>query len=98
MASKEITLHVFPRGRPIIGLPTEIRLPRASNGSELYRQLAKASKTSVHRIRVTKGSDGSVVPNKNDVSIADTGLLGDSKIYVKDLGTPILVKKHFISN
>lgn len=37
-------------------------------------------------MRITKGSDHSVVPNSNNVTIEDTGLLNSSVIYVKDLG------------
>lgn len=41
---------------------------------------------SVYRLRVTKGSDGQLVPNSKDVMISRTGLMNGSKVYVKDLG------------
>ena len=79
---------VLPRGKPVKNLPREVNLARASTASELYQQLATSAGTSVHRLRVTKGSDGQLIPNSKDVSISQTGLMGDSKIYVKDLGMP----------
>ena len=86
MSSKDIGLVVLPRGKPVKNLPKEISLPRASTASELYQQLATSAGTSIHRLKVTKGSDGQFIPNSKDVSISQTGLMGDSKIYVKDLG------------
>ena len=87
MASKDIGLVVLPRGKPVKNLPTEIRLAHESPATDLYQKLAAAAGTSIHRIRVTKGSDGNLVPNRSDVTILETGLMGDSKIYVKDLGS-----------
>ena len=91
MASKDVTLVVLPRGKPIRNLPTDVTLPRAGTGAELYQQLATSAGTSIHRLRVTKGNDGSLVPNSRDTSISQTGLMGDSKIYVKDLGNTRLI-------
>jgi very-long-chain enoyl-CoA reductase len=86
MATQLLTLTVLPRGKPIRNLPEETALPRAAPASEIYQTLAKKTGTSVHRIRVTKGSDGQVVPNDKDIPINETGLLDGSKIFVKDLG------------
>ena len=86
MATQAISLVVLPRGKPIRNLPNEVPLPRAAPASEIYQRVAAASGTSVHRIRVTKGSDGQLVPNDKSVPILHTGLLDGSKIYVKDLG------------
>ena len=91
MASKDVTLVVLPRGKPIRNLPTDVTLPRAGTGAELYQQLATSAGTSIHRLRVTKGNDGSLIPNSRDTSISQTGLMGDSKIYVKDLGNTRLM-------
>ena len=86
MSSQTIKLVVLPRGKPIKKLPQEIEVPRNSPAAELYSHLAAASGTSIHRLRVTKGSDGQLVPNRADVSLNNTGLMGGSKIFIKDLG------------
>ena len=86
MASKDICLVVLPRGKPVKNLPKEVHLPRESSATELYSKIATAAGTSIHRLRLTKASDGNLVPNRSDVTVVDTGLMGDSKIYVKDLG------------
>lgn len=49
--------------------------------------IAQASGASIHRLRITKGSDRSVVPNAKNTTIKDTGLKESSVIHVKDLGT-----------
>jgi very-long-chain enoyl-CoA reductase len=86
MANQVMNLVVLPRGKPIKSLPGEIPLPRGAPVSEIYQRLAAESGLSVDRIRVTKGSDGQLVPNTKDTPILSTGLLDGSKIYVKDLG------------
>lgn len=86
MASPSIRLVVSPRGKPIKTLPEDCEVPRNAPASEIYQQLAAASGISVHRLRVTKGSDGQLVPHSKDVMISRTGLMGGSKVYVKDLG------------
>lgn len=57
--------------------------------ANLCEDLAQATKYSVHRLRVTKGSDGSVISSSNDTTIYSTGLRDKSTIYVKDLGPQI---------
>jgi very-long-chain enoyl-CoA reductase len=86
MASQLLTLSVLPKGKPLKKLPTEIALPKAAPASEIYQQIAAKSGVSVHRVRITKGSDGSVIPNDKATPVIDTGLLQGSKIIVKDLG------------
>lgn len=86
MASSTIKLVISPRGKPIRTLPEECDVPRNAPAAEIYQQLAAVSGMSVNRLRVTKGSDGQLVPNSKDVMISRTGLMGGSKIYVKDLG------------
>lgn len=89
MASKTLTFSVRPRGKPLHKLPEELPLPSTSASSDLYNQLATSSKTSVHRLRITKGSDGTHIPNTASLPISDTGLRDGSTIYVKDLGPQI---------
>ena len=60
----------------------------ASTGptAELYEQLAVLAEISVHRLRITKGSDGSFIPSSKVLPVDSTGLRQQSTIYVKDLG------------
>lgn len=97
MSSKNIGLVVLPRGKPVKNLPREVNLSRASTASELYQHLATLAGTSVHRLRVTKGSDGQFIPNSKDVTISQTGLMGDSKIYVKDLGMVLFIHRKSVA-
>ncbi|KAL8948007.1 MAG: hypothetical protein Q9222_005766, partial [Ikaeria aurantiellina] len=89
MASKSLTFSVRPRGKPLKQLPEEVSLSSTSNSAELYAQLAWASNNSIHRLRITKGSDGTLIPNTASTPISDTGLRDGSSIYVKDLGPQV---------
>jgi very-long-chain enoyl-CoA reductase len=53
--------------------------------SDVYNTLAQKTGYSIHRLRITKGSDGSVLPNGSE-TIESSGLRAQSVIYVKDLG------------
>ena len=86
MASQTFGLEVLPKGKPFKNIPSEISLQKGASASEIYQQLAAQLGTSIHRVRVTKGSDGRLVPNDKEVPVSQTGLLDGSKIYVKDLG------------
>ncbi|KAL8821634.1 MAG: hypothetical protein Q9223_000377 [Gallowayella weberi] len=96
MASKTLTFSVRPRGKPLNKLPEELSLSATSTSSDLYSQLASSSKTSIHRLRITKGSDGSLIPNTASLPVSDTGLRDGSSIYVKDLGPQISWRLVFI--
>ncbi|KAL8805335.1 MAG: hypothetical protein Q9182_002009 [Xanthomendoza sp. 2 TL-2023] len=96
MASKTLTFSVRPRGKPLNKLPEELTLSPTSTSSDLYSQLASSSKTSIHRLRITKGSDGSLIPNTASLPVFDTGLRDGSTIYVKDLGPQISWRLVFI--
>ncbi|KAJ5942495.1 hypothetical protein N7516_002663 [Penicillium verrucosum] len=96
MAAGKITLVVQPRGKPIQKLPKEIEIPLNASSEELHTALSAASGCSVHRMRITKGSDHSVVPNSINTIIEDTGLRNSSVIYVKDLGPQIAWRTVFI--
>ena len=54
--------------------------------AEIFKEIAKASQFSIHRLRITKGSDGSPINNVEDVKVHDTGLRNKSAVDVKDLG------------
>lgn len=73
-------------GRPISKLPESITIPSTATGADLYNTLSQQSNFPIHRLRVTKGSDGSFIPGVNGNSIHETGLRNQSTIYVKDLG------------
>ena len=88
-----LTIHV---GKPFKKLPEDISAPYTGKASDLYSQLALKSDTSVHRLRITKGSDGSLVPNSTDVSISQTGLRDQSTVYAKDLGPQIAWRTVFV--
>jgi hypothetical protein len=74
-------------GKPIKKLPKTITVTLSSNGEELHNAIAEASGASVHRLRITKGSDRGVIPNDKGTTMDDTGLRESSVIHVKDLGT-----------
>lgn len=52
---------------------------------DIYNTLSQKTGYSIHRLRITKGSDGSVLPNGSE-TVDDSGLRAQSVIYVKDLG------------
>lgn len=83
-------------GRPIKGLPESITVDSDAPASEIFRKIASVSKFSIHRLRITKGSDGSAIPNAAGVTVHDTGLRNKSAVDVKDLGT--LVSLYFGQN
>ncbi|KAI9847363.1 MAG: 3-oxo-5a-steroid 4- dehydrogenase [Sclerophora amabilis] len=96
MASREVTLAIRPRGKPIPRLPEETVVALNFSASQLYQQLAAQSGVSEHRLRITKGSDGNFIPNSQEVSIDRTGLREQSVVYVKDLGPQIAWRTVFI--
>jgi very-long-chain enoyl-CoA reductase len=83
-------------GKPIKTLPEQIQLKSNTTAAELYSELARTTRYSVHQLRVTKGSDGSAIANNHDTSIYTTGLRDQSTIYVKDLGTQIAWRTVFL--
>ncbi|KAF2760620.1 enoyl reductase [Pseudovirgaria hyperparasitica] len=89
MTSKQLSLAVRPRGKPIRGLPEETNISASDTAEQLYKKIAAESKFSIHRLRITKGSDGAAIPNSKDVTVHDTGLRDQSTINVKDLGPQI---------
>ena len=86
MATQLLTLSVLPKGVPIKKIPSDVALPRGAPSSEIYKQISSQTGYSVHRLRITKGSDGTVVPNDREFSLLRTGLLDGSTVHVKDLG------------
>jgi very-long-chain enoyl-CoA reductase len=94
--SKTLTLQVRPRGKPIRKLPEELSTSSTTTAATLYSQLANSTSYSVHQLRITKGSDGSVIPNSKDTTLSSLGLRDQSQIMVKDLGTQIAWRTVFI--
>ena len=76
-----------PSGRPIKNLPESITVSSDAPASQIFEEVTKASGFSIHRLRITKGSDGSAINNVKDLTVYDTGLRNKSAIDVKDLGT-----------
>ena len=83
-------------GKSIKSLSESVNLKAGATCSELYNSLAKQTRYSVHQLRLTKGSDGSVIPNSKDTSVHSTGLRDQSTIYVKDLGPQIAWRTVFL--
>lgn len=79
-------LQILSLGKPIKKLPREIPVSPDASTQELHSALAGASGQSVHRLRITKGSDGTVVPNAKGTTISAIGLNEKDVIQVKDLG------------
>lgn len=96
MASASLTLIVRPRGKPIRGLPEEIVIDPKDSVAGLYKRIAASSKSSIHRLKITKGSDGSAIPISGVLTIEQTGLRNKSTIDVKDLGPQIAWRTVFI--
>ncbi|OCK95011.1 3-oxo-5-alpha-steroid 4-dehydrogenase family protein-like protein [Cenococcum geophilum 1.58] len=96
MASTSLTLIVRPRGKPIRGLPEEIVIDPKDSVAGLYKKIAASSKSSIHRLKITKGSDGSAIPISGVLTIEQTGLRNKSTIDVKDLGPQIAWRTVFI--
>lgn len=63
-------------------------IPSDAPLADVYAQIAKETSFSVHRLRLTKGSDGKLLPN-DEATVLSTGLRSQSTIYVKDLGPQI---------
>lgn len=83
-------------GRTIKKLPSEATTYLQGSTADLYQRIAAESGISIHRLRLTKGSDGSAVPNAKDYTVERTGLRSDSVVYVKDLGPQIAWRTVFI--
>lgn len=96
MAFEKLTVTVQPRGKPIRKLPKEVNLEPTASTYQLYETLSKTSGLSIHRLRITKGSDHSLVPNAKDATIQDAGLREESTVHVKDLGPQISWRTVFI--
>ena len=84
------------QGKPITKLPEEVGILSDAPTANLYSKIAGFTNLSIHRLRITKGSDGSVVPHSKNVSINSTGLRDQSTVYVKDLGPQIAWRTVFI--
>lgn len=93
---KVLTLRVHPRGVALPRLPEEVEIHLTDTVNALYKRLATAASTSVHRLRITRGSDGGLLANSETTSILATGLKDQSVIYVKDLGPQISWRLVFI--
>ena len=64
-------------------------VPSDASTLEIYSKIASEAKYSVHRLRITKGSDGSAISSSPSTTVISTGLRNQSTIYIKDLGPQI---------
>jgi hypothetical protein len=74
-------------GKPIRTLPKETKIYIQGSASDLYTRIASESKFSLHRLRISKTSDGKAIPNDKSVTVASLELKDGDGIAVKDLGT-----------
>jgi very-long-chain enoyl-CoA reductase len=86
----------FSLGKPIKKLPESLPLSASAPCADIYTALASKTKYSIHQLRITKGSDGSVISNRKDASVHSTGLRDQSTVYVKDLGPQIAWRTVFL--
>ncbi|KAI9832458.1 MAG: 3-oxo-5a-steroid 4- dehydrogenase [Phylliscum demangeonii] len=58
---KTITLQIQPKGKPIPRLPATVTIRAAASPREVYERIAAQTGLSIDRLRIHKGSDGSVL-------------------------------------
>ncbi|KAM5441990.1 Very-long-chain enoyl-CoA reductase [Microsporum ferrugineum] len=87
MANQTIALEVKPRGKPISKLPGTISIGLEESLAALYSTISSRAGFPITRLRITKGSDGSLLKNDASVTVSSTGVRNQSVIYVKDLGS-----------
>ena len=78
--------NLFRAGKPIKNLPETVTVGAEEPSAQLFQRIADAAKFPVHRLRITKGSDGSAIANSRSVTVHQTGLRNKSAVDVKDLG------------
>ncbi|KAL7269642.1 Very-long-chain enoyl-CoA reductase [Rhizina undulata] len=96
-----VTIFIKSRGHPIKRLPETVELDLEKNTTEdLYAIIVQKTGLDRNRLRITKSSDGSVLPTKRDdgkdVMLEDTGLMDESVVFVKDLGPQIAWRTVFL--
>ncbi|RYP58173.1 hypothetical protein DL771_011323 [Monosporascus sp. 5C6A] len=85
-----IVLRIKPRGKPIKTLPVQVSLQPTEPTYALYRQVARTSGYSVHRLRISLREDGNqVVVNDSKSNLAGAGVTNGADLFVKDLGPQI---------
>lgn len=70
--------HINYPGRPIKRLPSSVDVNPESTPSELASKISSKTGLSIHRLRLTKASDGKV--------LEDLNIPANETVYVKDLG------------
>lgn len=76
----------FYTGKPIKNLPKEIQINQDFSGLELHAAIAKDTGRSIYRLRITKQSDGGLIPNTKSSTLSDAGVGDKTVVEVKDLG------------
>ncbi|QDS73560.1 hypothetical protein FKW77_001046 [Venturia effusa] len=95
MSSKHVVLTIKPRGKPIKRLPKESTFASVDSTADLYKNIAAATRYSVHRLRI-KREDGTLVPNDKSTTFDTAGLSASTTVSVKDLGPQIPWRTVFI--
>lgn len=78
-----------PAGKPIRNLPKETYVRPSDSGKDVYERIAAKARTDINRLRITKSSDGSVIPNDGKVTVDSLLLDEGTSIFVKDLGESV---------
>ncbi|KAE8378299.1 3-oxo-5-alpha-steroid 4-dehydrogenase-domain-containing protein [Aspergillus bertholletiae] len=97
MTPATIAVVIHPRGKPIQSLPREVQIALNASTEELYTSLAEATALSIHRLRITNGSDCRLIPNSRKFTIKEVGVKNKSRINVKDLGPQVSWRTVFIA-
>ncbi|KAB8212043.1 3-oxo-5-alpha-steroid 4-dehydrogenase-domain-containing protein [Aspergillus parasiticus] len=83
-------------GKPAKSLPQKVRVDPHTSTEELYDVLAQMSGLSTYRLRITKKSDGTLVPRSKKTTIDEAGVKDMAVVTVKDLGPQISWRAVFI--
>lgn len=63
-----------------------------ATAEDIYTVISSVTGLPKTRLRITKGSDGSLIATKRDdgkpIALEETGLRNASQVFVKDLGRP----------
>ncbi|KAK6837133.1 hypothetical protein RU639_001434 [Aspergillus parasiticus] len=97
MTPATISVVIHPRGKSIRSFPQEVRISLHASTGELYDTLAEASGLSIYRLRITKGSDRTLVPNSREITIEEVVIKDTNVITVKDLGPQISWRAVYIA-
>ncbi|KAF3924356.1 hypothetical protein AA313_de0200940 [Arthrobotrys entomopaga] len=85
MEKDTITLRLQPRGKPLANLPAGLPISANASTEELYKAVAKLTKSPTTRLRITK-SDSSYLRPSRETTITASSIYDESQLFIKDLG------------